>query len=101
MATISPRLMVRSMPLRAVTLTLPVARYRNLSLHDILREIGPRVEMLREVSSGFSNVEVDAFDGLLTDYARRRQGQGAGRLARSVGRCGVTRVRVTAAGALD
>jgi len=34
-----------------------------------------RVEMLREVSSGFSNVEVDAFDGLLTDYARRRQAQ--------------------------
>jgi pantetheine-phosphate adenylyltransferase len=32
-----------------------------------------RLEMLREVSSAFPNVEVDAFDGLLTDYARRRQ----------------------------
>ena len=34
-----------------------------------------RLEMLREVSSAFPNVEVDSFDGLLTDYARRRQAQ--------------------------
>jgi pantetheine-phosphate adenylyltransferase len=32
-----------------------------------------RLEMLREVSAAFPNVEVDAFDGLLTDYARHRQ----------------------------
>lgn len=32
-----------------------------------------RLEMLREVCSAFPNVEVDSFDGLLTDYARRRQ----------------------------
>ncbi len=32
-----------------------------------------RLEMLREVSSALPNVEVDSFDGLLTDYARRRQ----------------------------
>jgi pantetheine-phosphate adenylyltransferase len=32
-----------------------------------------RLEMLREVASAFPNVEVDAFDGLLTEYARRRQ----------------------------
>ena len=34
-----------------------------------------RLEMLREVSSAFPNVEVDSFDGLLTEYARRRQAQ--------------------------
>jgi pantetheine-phosphate adenylyltransferase len=34
-----------------------------------------RLEMLREVSSAFPNVEVDSFEGLLTDYARRRQAQ--------------------------
>lgn len=32
-----------------------------------------RLEMLREVASAFPNVEVDSFDGLLTEYARRRQ----------------------------
>jgi pantetheine-phosphate adenylyltransferase len=30
-----------------------------------------RVEMLREVTRPFPNVEVDTFDGLLVDYARR------------------------------
>jgi len=30
-----------------------------------------RVEMLREVTQPFPNVEVDTFDGLLVDYARR------------------------------
>jgi len=30
-----------------------------------------RVELLREAVSGWDNVEVDAFDGLLVDYARR------------------------------
>ena len=32
-----------------------------------------RMEMLREVIGRFSNVEVDYFDGLLVDYAARRQ----------------------------
>jgi len=32
-----------------------------------------RVEMLREVVRPYSNVEVDAFDGLLVDYARDKQ----------------------------
>lgn len=31
-----------------------------------------RTDMLREVATGFQNVEVDSFDGLLVDYARRR-----------------------------
>lgn len=31
-----------------------------------------RVSMLEEAVSGFSNVEVDSFDGLLVDYARDR-----------------------------
>jgi pantetheine-phosphate adenylyltransferase len=32
-----------------------------------------RVEIAREVFRGSSNVEVDTFDGLLVDYARRRR----------------------------
>ena len=31
-----------------------------------------RAEMLREVTAQFSNVEIDSFDGLLVDYAARR-----------------------------
>lgn len=31
-----------------------------------------RVEMLREVVAGFSNVEVDCFSGLLAEYARQK-----------------------------
>jgi pantetheine-phosphate adenylyltransferase len=34
-----------------------------------------RVEMLREVTREWSNVEVDMFDGLLVDYVRRRNAQ--------------------------
>jgi len=30
-----------------------------------------RIELLREATAGLVNVEVDAFDGLLVDYARR------------------------------
>ena len=45
-----------------------------------------RLEMLREVSSAFPNVEVDSFDGLLTDYARRRQAQVLLRGIRAVSR---------------
>lgn len=32
-----------------------------------------RVEMIREVTKGFRNVEVDSFDGLVVDYVRRRK----------------------------
>ncbi|HXG61788.1 MAG TPA: pantetheine-phosphate adenylyltransferase [Planctomycetota bacterium] len=32
-----------------------------------------RVEMIREVTRGFRNVEVDSFDGLVVDYVRRRK----------------------------
>jgi pantetheine-phosphate adenylyltransferase len=33
--------------------------------------LGERVEMLRETTRLFPNVEVDTFDGLLVDYARK------------------------------
>jgi pantetheine-phosphate adenylyltransferase len=32
-----------------------------------------RVEMIKEVSKGFRNVEVDAFDGLVVDYVHRKK----------------------------
>lgn len=34
--------------------------------------IDERVELLRRACAGFANVEVDQFDGLLIEYARRR-----------------------------
>lgn len=34
--------------------------------------VDERVAMIREVFGGHANVEVDTFDGLLVDYARRR-----------------------------
>lgn len=40
-----------------------------------------RVEMLREVCAHISNVQVDSFDGLLVEYARRR---GAGIIVRGL-----------------
>ena len=36
-----------------------------------LFDVAERVELLREATSGFPNVEVDSFDGLLVDYAER------------------------------
>ena len=35
--------------------------------------VAERVDIARDVFRGWSNVEVDTFDGLLVDYARRRQ----------------------------
>jgi pantetheine-phosphate adenylyltransferase len=35
--------------------------------------IAERVEIARSVFRGWANVEVDTFDGLLVDYARKRQ----------------------------
>lgn len=50
---------------------LIVAVLRNLE-KDPLFTLNERVEMLREVTQGWDNVEVDIFDGLLVNYARRR-----------------------------
>ncbi len=38
-----------------------------------LFSIDERMEMLREISAPFSNVKVEAFDGLLVEYAARRE----------------------------
>jgi pantetheine-phosphate adenylyltransferase len=42
---------------------------------DPLFTVPERVEMLREVTRPWSNVEVDVFGGLLVEYARRRKAQ--------------------------
>lgn len=52
---------------------LVVAVLRNPEKKDPLFTIEERVEMLREVTRHCSNVEVESFDGLLVDYAVRRQ----------------------------
>jgi len=46
-----------------------------------LFSVQERVEMLREVTKQWSAVEVDVFDGLLVDYARKR---GAGVILRGI-----------------
>jgi pantetheine-phosphate adenylyltransferase len=43
--------------------------------------VNERVEMLREVTSPWNDVEVDVFDGLLVDYARKK---GAGVILRGI-----------------
>jgi pantetheine-phosphate adenylyltransferase len=53
---------------------LVVAVLRN-SEKDPLFSTAERVEMLREVTRPWDNVEVDVFDGLLVEYARRRKAQ--------------------------
>src|SRR5215475_13413241 len=35
--------------------------------------VAERIEMLREATSKFRNVEIDSFEGLLADYARRKR----------------------------
>ena len=50
---------------------LVVAVLRNLDKAPLF-SAQERVEMLREVTREWSNVEVDLFDGLLVDYVRRR-----------------------------
>ena len=52
---------------------LVVAVLRNPDKKDPLFTIGERVEMLREVTRHCPNVEVESFEGLLVDYAVRRQ----------------------------
>jgi pantetheine-phosphate adenylyltransferase len=53
---------------------LVVAVLRN-SEKDPLFTTTERVEMLREVTKPWDNVEVDLFDGLLVQYARERKAQ--------------------------
>lgn len=50
---------------------LIVAVLRNESKQPLF-SVEERVAMLRQVVSGFDHIEVDAFDGLLVDYAARR-----------------------------
>src|SRR6267154_1844625 len=50
---------------------LIVAVLRNTE-KTALFSVPERVEMLREVTRQWSSVEVDVFDGLLVDYARKR-----------------------------
>jgi len=59
---------------------LIVAVLRNAD-KDPLFTVAERVEMLRQVTQPWANVEVDVFDGLLVDYARRR---GAGVILRGI-----------------
>jgi pantetheine-phosphate adenylyltransferase len=51
---------------------LVVSILRNFD-KDPLFTVDERVEMLREVSRPWANVEVDVFSGLLVDYARLRE----------------------------
>ena len=53
---------------------LVVAVLQNLE-KDPLFSVDERVEMLREVTRAWPNVEVDIFDGLLVDYARQKKAQ--------------------------
>src|SRR5215471_16931485 len=50
---------------------LIVAVLRNADKEPLF-SVPERVEMLREVTKVWAAVEVDVFDGLLVDYARRR-----------------------------
>ncbi len=53
---------------------LVVAVLQNVE-KDPLFTVPERVEMLREVTCPWANVEVDVFGGLLVEYARRRKAQ--------------------------
>jgi pantetheine-phosphate adenylyltransferase len=59
---------------------LIVAVLRNAEKQPLF-SVEERVEMLREVSKQWTAVEVDVFDGLLVDYARKR---GAGVILRGI-----------------
>jgi pantetheine-phosphate adenylyltransferase len=50
---------------------LVIAVLRNAHKNPLFT-LEERVEMLRAVVQNFENVEVDSFDGLLVDYAKRR-----------------------------
>jgi len=51
---------------------LIVAVLENATKDPPLLTVEERVELLREVTRPFSNVEVDSFHGLLVDYAARK-----------------------------
>ncbi|MGH9704828.1 MAG: pantetheine-phosphate adenylyltransferase [Candidatus Acidiferrales bacterium] len=53
---------------------LVVAVLRNLEKQPLFK-VSERVDMLREVTKPWPNVEVDVFEGLLMDYARRKDAQ--------------------------
>lgn len=53
---------------------LIVSILRNQSKSPLL-SVEERTEMLREVVQGYANVEVDSFNGLVVDYAEKRQAQ--------------------------
>lgn len=53
---------------------LIVSILRNQSKSPLL-SVEERMEMLREVVQGYANVEVDSFNGLVVDYAEKRQAQ--------------------------
>ncbi|MGC0771484.1 MAG: pantetheine-phosphate adenylyltransferase, partial [Candidatus Acidiferrum sp.] len=59
---------------------LIVAVLRNAEKQPLF-SVQERVEMLREVTKQWTAVEVDVFDGLLVDYARKR---GAGVILRGI-----------------
>ncbi|MHB8500099.1 MAG: pantetheine-phosphate adenylyltransferase [Candidatus Acidiferrales bacterium] len=59
---------------------LIVAVLRNAEKQPLF-SVQERVEMLREVTKQWKAVEVDVFDGLLVDYARKR---GAGVILRGI-----------------
>ena len=53
---------------------LVVAVLKNIEKTPLF-EVPERMEMLREVTKPWPNVEVDVFHGLLMDYARRKNAQ--------------------------
>jgi len=57
-----------------------VAVLRNAEKQPLF-SVAERVEMLREVTKQWTSVEIDVFDGLLVDYARKR---GAGVILRGI-----------------
>jgi len=59
---------------------LIVAVLRNAEKEPLF-SVAERIEMLREVTKQWSGVEIDVFDGLLVDYARKR---GAGVILRGI-----------------
>jgi pantetheine-phosphate adenylyltransferase len=59
---------------------LIVAVLRNAEKQPLF-SVSERVEMLREVTKPWNSVEVDVFDGLLVEYARKR---GAGVILRGI-----------------
>jgi pantetheine-phosphate adenylyltransferase len=59
---------------------LIVAVLRNAEKEPLF-SVAERVEMLREVTKQWTSVEIDVFDGLLVDYARKH---GAGVILRGI-----------------